>query len=53
MYGMIPSAKTVALAKLPPTKRSYRPKSELAWLANAVTSAALFTPGVGMCPPRR
>src|SRR2546427_6097828 len=50
---MIPSAKTVALAKLPPTKRSYRPKSELAWDENAETSASLFTPGVGMWPPRR
>ena len=53
MYGMIPSANTVALAKLPPTKRSYRPKSEFAWDENAETSASLFTPGVGMWPPSR
>ena len=53
MYGMIPSANTVARENAPPTNMSYRPNIVFAWLRNAPAKAAAFTPGVGRCSPSR
>ena len=48
MYGIIPSAKMVALLRFPPTNISYRPRTEplIAW--NAAASADVSTPGTGI-----
>src|SRR5262245_26292819 len=53
MYGMMPSAKIVARENAPPTNRSYSPNRPPDWLWNAPANARAFTPGVGMCSPRR
>ena len=53
MYGMMPSANTVARER-PPPSASYRPKNPAAaefWMKSA--SAVTFTPGAAMCAPIR
>src|SRR5947207_842975 len=54
MYGMIPSANTVARPKLPPANRSYRLNSvPCPWFRRKSASACTLTPGVAMCAPMR
>src|SRR5467141_3172861 len=54
MYGMIPSAKTVAREKPPPANRSYRLKRvPCPAFARKSARAWTFTPGVAMCAPMR
>ena len=54
IYGMMPSAKIVTFARLPPVNMSYRPNMLFlpsCW-ANS-SSARMSTPGVTMRPPMR
>src|ERR1041385_8434690 len=54
MYGMMPSANTVARPKLPPANRSYRLNSvPCPWFRRKSARAWTFTPGVAMCAPMR
>ena len=54
MYGMIPSAKTAIRPSPPPLKVFSRlrmpPPPNCSWMSR---TALMFTPGTGMCAPRR
>src|SRR4051812_7849393 len=53
MYGMIPSANTVARAKLPPVNRLNRPANPppFCWEVMKSAIAIGFTPGAVTCAP--
>ena len=53
MYGIMPSANTVARVRLPPEKRSNRPKSVPFCASKKEVSAEALTPGTGICRPIR
>src|SRR5690348_3410510 len=54
MYGMMPSANTVARPKLPPANKSYRLNSvPWPWFRRKSASACTLTPGVAMWAPMR
>ena len=54
MYGMMPSAKIVALGERPAHEQVVQPEQRAApALANAAASACAFTPGVGHVLPSR
>ena len=53
MYGMMPSAKIVTRDRLPPENMSYRPNIVFCACRASSSSAAGFTPGVGMWWPTR
>ena len=53
MYGMIPSAKIVTFARLPPENMSTSPNQLPRFCSKKSTSAAALIPGVGMWLPNR
>ena len=53
MYGMIPRAKTVTFARLPPENMSTRPNQLPRFCSKKSMRAAVLIPGVGMWLPRR
>jgi hypothetical protein len=53
MYGMIPSAKMVTRARLPPENMSTRPNQLPRFCSKKSMSAWALMPGVGMWLPRR
>src|SRR6266700_994587 len=53
MYGMMPRAKIVRRRKLPPLKRSKRPRTDPADCAKSRSNSVTLIPGVQMCAPMR
>src|SRR5712691_7220810 len=53
MYGMMPRAKIVRRRKLPPLKRSKRPRPAPADCAKSRSNSVTLIPGVQMCAPMR
>src|SRR5712691_10280361 len=53
MYGMMPRAKIVRRRKLPPLKRSKRPRTDPADCAKSRSNSVTLIPGVQMCAPIR
>src|SRR5713101_8420966 len=53
MYGMMPRAKIVRRRKLPPLKRSKRPRTDPADCAKSRSNSVTLIPGVQMCAPTR
>ena len=53
MYGITPSAKIVALRRLPPVNMLYRPNIVLPACSARIAMRLRFTPGVGDVRPRR
>src|SRR6266481_4053294 len=53
MYGMMQRAKIVRRRKLPPLKRSKRPRTDPADCAKSRSNSVTLIPGVQMCAPMR
>ena len=53
MYGMIPSAKTVTLARFPPENMSTSPNQLARFCSKKSMRARALIPGVGTWLPRR
>src|SRR6266478_6433867 len=53
MSGMMPRAKIVRRRKLPPLKRSKRPRTDPADCAKSRSNSVTLIPGVQMCAPMR
>src|SRR5207245_5688434 len=52
-YAIIPNAKIVSRRNCPPEKRSTNPRNVPRFCSKNCCSLSAFTPGVGICPPRR